>query len=372
MNLQIDSDQQQAASLLREIAAICASHGAQWHPELVAQVREGAMRLLAPPGLTGPLISIPTKLLVPIEGLEWQQNPQKLELHREANVDTLLFTPEQQELLHLQVALYNATGKMQWCSEEHPASLVESQAAIADALRPIKPQAAAGADQPQGEQKPAERFLGTRIYGWQEAPSNDLKYVLLPLIDLMNHHRKGSELRITDGVMALLPAQPDASGECFADYGGRRDGLDLALHYGHLDPSTPFAHSAPLEITLEDFGRIRVKHQGQGPPAHPLDPPRVSFDADGVQLSHLCCHRSHPERAKLMVELALQGALKRRGCTEKEAIQRSKQGVAALGKANRDLLDQLSSIVKQYQHPGAQILAAAARHQSAIIEQVLG
>jgi hypothetical protein len=48
--LTIVSDQQAATVLLGEIAALCAAQGAAWHPELRAEVAEGAMRLLAPPG----------------------------------------------------------------------------------------------------------------------------------------------------------------------------------------------------------------------------------------------------------------------------------------------------------------------------------
>ncbi len=75
--------------------------------------------------------------------------------------------------------------------------------------------------------------------------------------------------------MRMATAQPEDSGECFAHYGHRRDRLDLALHYGHSDPSTPFAHCAPMQISVEGVGLIQVERQGQGRPAHPLDPPRV-------------------------------------------------------------------------------------------------
>jgi hypothetical protein len=55
----------------------------------------------------------------------------------------------------------------------------------------------------------------------------------MPLIDL------------SGGAMQIKARQPSGR-ECFANYGHRRDVLDLALHYGHSDLSTPFAHSAAL------------------------------------------------------------------------------------------------------------------------------
>tara|TARA_B100000674_G_C37613589_1_gene810991 strand:+ start:459 stop:785 length:327 start_codon:yes stop_codon:yes gene_type:complete len=64
----------------------------------------------------------------------------------------------------------------------------------------------------------------------------------------------------------------------FAHYGHRRDVLDLALHYDHCNLSTPFAHSAPMEIAVEGIGRIRIEHQDQRAPVHPFDPPRVTWN----------------------------------------------------------------------------------------------
>ena len=66
MKLAIASDQPDATALLEQIAHLCAAHGAQWHPQLQVEVSERAMRLLAPPETTGPLISLPTELLLPI------------------------------------------------------------------------------------------------------------------------------------------------------------------------------------------------------------------------------------------------------------------------------------------------------------------
>ena len=63
--------------------------------------------------------------------------------------------------------------------------------------------------------------------------------VLLPLIDLLNHHHAGTCFRIQDGAMRVKTVQAGGN-ECFTHYGNRRDVLDLALHYGHLDQSTPF------------------------------------------------------------------------------------------------------------------------------------
>ena len=193
----------------------------------------------------------------------------------------------------------------------------------------------------------------------------------MPLIDLLNHNHQGAPYQISDGAMRIKAAQA-GSRECFAHYGNRRDVLDLALHYGHCDHSTPFAHSAPLEITVEGVGTIRVEHQGQRAPLHPSDPPRVTLEPDGLKLSHLCCHQEHPERVQTMLKLALQGSLKRSGHGEIGSQQLAQKGLNAIGEANLRLLDQLADATQSSLHPGAATLAAAAHRQALIIQAVLG
>ena len=75
MSLTITSDNNHASAVLVKIAQICVAYGAHWNPELSAEIRGGAMRILAPPGTTGLLISMPTALLVPIAEAQWWMNP---------------------------------------------------------------------------------------------------------------------------------------------------------------------------------------------------------------------------------------------------------------------------------------------------------
>jgi len=362
MTLAIASDQHTATELLLEIARLCAGQGAQWHSQLQAEVDQGAMRLLAPPGTTGPLISMPTELLVPIAGAQWADSSDALRL-LQPPADA---TPVQQELLQLQAELYNATGKLSWWRNLHPARLVDTSPEVAAALEPLKPGRRA-----QVERSASEAFLATRSFGWQANPQQDQRQpVLLPLIDLLNHHHQGAPFQISDGVMQIKARQA-AGRECFAHYGHRRDVLDLALHYGHCDLSTPFAHSAPLEIDVDGLGRICVEHQGQRSPVHPFDPPRVTLEPDGLRLSHLCCHQAHPERVQTMLSLALQAHLKRRGHDAIAARQVAQSGLNALGAANEHLLNQLVAAAQSSPHPGAATLVAAAQRQASIITAVL-
>jgi hypothetical protein len=362
VTLTIVSDQEGATAVLREIATLCRAHGAEWHPQLTAEVREGAMRLLAPPGTEGSLITVPLPLLMPIEGARWGEGESALELLEAPAAATAL----QRELLQLMVALYNATDKMGWWRERHPARLAERCPAVAAALAVLKPG-------PDNERRPPARcFLATRSLECKpDPPPGAPQPMLMPLVDLLNHHHNGSRYRTHGRALRIAVAQAGGD-ECFTHYGHRRDGLDLALHYGHSDRSTPFAHSAPLEIVVAGVGRIVVERQVWGIPAHPLDPPRVALESEGVRLSHLCCHRDHPERVRMLLLLALQGGLKRRGHDQERARRLARQGLEAIAAANIRLLEQLISAAEASDHPGGAILAAAARHQGAILQKVLG
>ena len=360
--LTIHSDHPDTSDLVQQMAELCAAHGAHWHPDLQVDVREGSLRLLAPPGTPGELISLPTELLVPIQGAEWAQSVDQLQLLQPPAGNSTV----QNALLQLHIALYNATGKMRWWSQQHPARLVEACQTVAAVVAAIKPDHCRSK-----EQSAAEGFLATRSFGWkQEATAGTSVQVLMPLIDLLNHHHRGAPFRIRDGRMTMQTAQAGGS-ESFAHYGQRRDVLDLALHYGHLDHSTPFAHSAPLAMGLEGIGRLCIDHQGQRAPLHPFDPPRVTLEADGLRISHLCCHLEHPERVTTMLRLALQGSLKRRGHTAQEASRLAEKGLEAIAIANLNLLKQLRQAAESSDHPAAGILASAAQRQGEILSTMI-
>ena len=362
MSLAIISDQPTATALLQEIAQLCVGHGAQWHHELQVEVAVGGMRLLAPPGTTGALISLPTDLLVPIGEAQWSSSPDALELLQPPSDAT----PVQRELLQLHTELYNATGKLRWWSNQHPARLAETSRDIAASLELLKP-----CHRAQTKRSAAEGFLATRSFGWRPNPEQQQHHpVLMPLIDLLNHHHQGSSFRIDDGAMQIKAKQAGGR-ECFAHYGQRRDVLDLALHYGHCDLSTPFAHSAPQEIAVEGIGHIRIEHQGQRAPVHPFDPPRITLEPDGLRVSHLCCHQAHPERVQTMLSLALQAQLKRGGHDAASAFCLAQRGLNAIGEANTRLLDPLVAAAEASSHPGGATLAAAARRQASIIAAVM-
>ena len=362
MVLEIISDHLAATSLLQKISSLCAAHGAQWNSGLQVEVDQGRMRVLAPPGSSGRLISIPTALLIPIAGAQWSISSDELKLLQPPRDATTV----QHELLQLHVELYNATGKLDWWINKHPARLVEASRKISALLALLKP-----GFQVKPKLSLAERFFATRYLRWRPNPDQSrCNLMLMPLIELLNHHEQGAPFRIANGAMHIQVKQADGC-ECFARYGIRRDVLDFALHYGHCDLSTPFAHCAPLITAVDGLGYIRIEGQGHGAPVHPFDPPRVTLEQDGISLSHLCCNLNHPERIQTMLSLALEAHLKGRGYTAASASQMATSCLNAIGEDNLLLLKQLVDAAQTSLHPAALILAAAAQRQASIIRAVL-
>ena len=72
--------------------------------------------------------------------------------------------------------------------------------------------------------------------------------VLIPIVDLLNHHGQGA-VGDWDGEAFEVSAQlPFGTAECALDYGMDRDPLEMAVVYGFADPSTDIAHGRTYDI----------------------------------------------------------------------------------------------------------------------------
>ena len=116
---------------------------------------------------------------------------------------------------------------------------------------------------------------------------------------------------------------------------------------------------------------IKVEHQGQRAPIHPLDPPRVQISSDGIKISHRCCNLRHPQRVTTMLRLALQGSLQKRGHSPDAASKLDERGLSAVAEENLRRLNKPQQAITEEAHPGAQILLGATARQASIISRVL-
>lgn len=232
-NSLVQADTQTLRDVLHALVDTVLKAGGELHPGIRFVASDGTLCVHCQPALghhEQPLIRLPRELLVPIDGIEWADRED--ELLAKSSLEHL--SPLQRDLLDLQLALYNAAGKLPWAVRHLPALAVPAQAPLLATLQAIRPNF--GRSRPQA----ALAFLQTRVFKLADSR------VLMPLIDLLNHDPQGATFQTDANAMTVMVAQPQGAGECFARYGGRRDVLDLALHYGYADTHTPFAFSAPL------------------------------------------------------------------------------------------------------------------------------
>jgi hypothetical protein len=317
------------------------------------------------------LVVLPRELLLPVTGAEWADSTERLILRSPPPG----ITPLQRALLGLHVDLYNVIGKLPWTIDHHPRAVVPGHSPVLDALRDLRPGLYQKSD------LPAEIFLHTRVFGLK-SPSDPAvatptkpaakTQVLMPLIDTLNHHPQGAPYQLDESGLRVRLAQPSGTAECFAAYGGRRDVLDLALHYGYVDEATPFAFSAPASIEAPGLGRVAVG-ASRTRPAHPLDPPRVSWEGETLAISHLCCHRQHPERLRAALRLPLLAVARKRGLADDAANHKIDRAMAALAEANLSLLTKLQQATRNClgHGPAADLLLRAADRQGDIIRAVM-
>lgn len=312
----IDAQSADVTAILAATIRVVQREGGRLHPSVVLWERAGDLRVRVRPDVSGadgqPAFFLPRRLLVPVAGAEWGHSTTELDLRSPPPG----LSVAQQELLELWIALYNTTGKIGWIRQNHARLALREAPTVISALRDLRAgfESAADAEIP-------DVFLHTRVFGLPPLDGaqstavgvrGDKQSVLMPLIDLLNHHRRGSPYLLDEHSMhPRIATLPDGD-ESFANYGGRRDGLDLTLGYAFADPLVPFVRSGPLDVDVPRLGRVQVAGQILSPKS-PLDPPRVQLTADGIRFSHVVFQPNHPQRWQTPIRMALQAAATRRG-----------------------------------------------------------
>lgn len=391
----VDAATPAVADVLTEMTRIVLTGGGVVHPGLTMIERVGAMTVRCTDSADAapdqPLFDVPREMLIPVDGAQWADSRSKLVL-TEPPPD---LTPRQRDLLDLHVALYNACGKLPCIVASHPRLGLREAPDVVAAIRALRP----GFDRaavvtrhqplkvpsphnPDSNEPPAiQVFLGTRVFGLKpveaadpettRAPTPANQRVLMTLIDLLNHHPRGAPYRVDARAMTPAVARPTATGECFAQYGHRRDSLDLALNYGYVDTETQFVHCPPLTFDVPSFGTLRIVGRGsRGKPPSPLDPPRVTSEADGLTLSHIVFRA--PEggvRWDLPVFMAVQARALQVGADPAAASAQADTAVATIVDRATELLLALRTVAESgaATNPAAGVLAAVAEHQLGLL-----
>lgn len=271
----------------------------------------------------------------------------------------------QRELLDAHIRLYNAAGKIPETVHSHPQVGLSRGLIPAEPVRALRPRFAA-------IESAAEVFIGTRVFGIRGSEGSATMRVLMPVIDLLNHHSGGAPYELDDLRFGIAAARPLGTAECFAHYGGLRDAVDLALGHGYCDTSVSFYKCVPLTVDVPGLGAVRVAGmQRRNSRRHVT--PRATPTEDGVEISLLTFFADHPERSVVPVRMALQAVAARNGADGLRARELADEGVALLARRNLELLEDLvvacgpaANLIES-----AQVLVDSASHSASVIRRVL-
>ncbi|MDD2791004.1 MAG: hypothetical protein PHU40_10115 [Sulfurimonas sp.] len=172
--------------------------------------------------------------------------------------------PLQKEIMCLMIDIYNLTSKISF----HKASnifynLKADREFLELLLLPIQSKKIEKyvkyLDDEQYETLLIESFLGSREFNLEGDESS--RYVLLPLLDYLNHKVLGSGFFLSQNSIYVQNAPTKESSELFVSY-SYYDALETLLYYGFSDVASPLYFSLPMKIVLKNNIILEIQNAG--------------------------------------------------------------------------------------------------------------
>ena len=348
-----ESDDDVIADFLAASIQSLIESGGWIHPAARFVARDGELHVECDAEEGATLIRLPAAAMLPVTRVHWDTGSEGLAM------TDLIDWPHTADIASLltQIGLHNSCAKLPRLSTTHPSASTDlSDHAIA-AMQALRP---SFRTRPMS---PAEIFWATRTFRL-EAFGETAEPVALPLIDLLNHHPRGSVGQWHDGSFTVTVRRPTDSAECFLDYGMHRDALDTAVVYGFADTTATIAHSAPLTITTaEDHsGSAVVQIVDAGRRA---DGSLLPFRAQSVDDAWVL------NRFTFGIDDAPDALASATG----QPVTWCASVVSAIARANIELLDELDAQLSPVPDasvpdaPSRDVLLAATGHQRAILQR---
>jgi hypothetical protein len=359
-----ETESKEAGVILCKLFEVLGATGAEFHPGVVVYEKSGHISLFCRrypnEKIDLSIVKMPRSCIIPTNDLEWEERDDFLSLAKQPAALSGL----QIELLNLHIELYNALGKISRLSRHHPDPLLKTAAKLLSAVQRVKP----GTD--PDFYNLSQRFIQTRnfcIHSCQPENQVSKKSGIVPILDCMNHNHQGLSLTWAEEDVYLKSDSACQRMECFLNYGGRRDVIDLALSMAYLDKATPYASSAPVQVIVPELGAVTVEGLSSYS-THALDPPRVEFNETEMQLSHVTVNSSTPKSFHVAMSLVAQGFL-RKHCGEVSKYNHLNSSLkASIVNANISLLEEVYLEARQFstEWPAAELLIKASQRQKEI------
>lgn len=368
----VRSDDPTVCELVGAMFDLVHAHGGVVHQGLWVDERDGALSVHVDGGDGSTLIGVPLQILVPIDrvGIEAVGD----ELVVVTSDDDL--TPVQREALDVHLRLYSATGKVRWAR----AALAE--VAFADDPFNLEVLSRLRFREFGSATSVARTFLSTRtlshrsaspespVEGSVQPPAESsagpaIRPVLMPLLDLVNHHPSAPPFRTLGRSLQVNVAHPAGGSEVFVSYGSGRCVIDVALRYGFVSEASRTTRFCPLDVEVDG---LRIRIEGRSVRARSgFDAPTVAIEGSSLILSHLNVSADHPRRLEAALSLALQMASRARGGAASATIP-TDVVLAELIRADRKIVDSVVSDLTS-EAPVRGVIAHALSVHRAIIDE---
>jgi hypothetical protein len=246
----VDAENPLVADLLAGTLEIIREAGGFIAPTTKLIERSGQLSLESAADDGAPMLRIPRECFVRVDRVTWAEQEERMVI-----VDVPdEFTDIETELLYLQVALHNACGKLEWMTKGHPSLDPELPEDLIEAVRVLIPSF-------RNPMMAATDVLwANRCFRIPMAEGQAPERVLIPIVDLLNHHSGGAVGDWTGEDFEVCTSKPFGTHECGLNYGMNRNALEMAVVYGFADESAPadttHAYDPSILCRIQDLAAL--------------------------------------------------------------------------------------------------------------------
>lgn len=237
----VDAESPLVADLLAGTLEVIREAGGFIAPTTRLIERQGQLSLASSTDDGFPLLRIPRECFVRVDLVTWAEQEGRMvivEIPEE-------FSDIETEMLYLQVALHNACRKLDWMQSTHPSLDPNLPGDLVEAVRQLIPSF-------RNPMMAATDVLwANRCFRVPLDSGGQPERVLIPVVDMMNHHSRGAIGDWTGENFVVSVSKPCGADECALDYGMNRDALEMAIVYGFADDSANTSHTYDARLLRE-------------------------------------------------------------------------------------------------------------------------
>lgn len=288
----IEADDPVVADLLAGTLELVGDAGGWVHPAARLIARGGQFSLECAAQDDEPLLVIPRGAFVRVDAVIWADDPTTLRV---------LDLPDdigdtEMSLVYLQSALHNQADRLGWIVRTHP-TIAELPVDVITALQALVPGFRSSPTTAR------DVLFADRCLRVDLGDGRGAQRVLVPILDLLNHHASGPSGTWDGDSFAVSVRRPFGTDECALDYGRDRDALEMAAVYGFADGSAQIAHLPAVHVDVPSVGKVRLRAVGRQPDGSFADL-AVTVAAGETVISHITVGIEPPSMQRLVSELA--------------------------------------------------------------------